>query len=202
MRTALVDEFQFVLWKIVIVMTSTLGRTTPARSVRCDSPSVGFSAPTSSTPQAVCIHRGGTMSLPRAHIDPIDSAAAAWALIDNAIARPLRHEVIAILLDAERRGHAIVVVSDTHARNSIHDVADVIAHTAAQDIDLGAVVLASVRPDADPDPDDVDRGLEISNHLADASDELLDWFIVGGCADVDSIRCPRDLLGEPPRWSS
>jgi hypothetical protein len=26
--------------------------------------------------------------------------------------------------------------------------------------------------------------------------ELVEWFVIGG----QDVTCPRDLLGEPPRW--
>ncbi len=42
---------------------------------------------------------------------------------------------------------------------------------------------------------DVDRWLELSDLAEQAGVELLEWFVIG-----DAITCPRDLLGEPPRW--
>ena len=42
---------------------------------------------------------------------------------------------------------------------------------------------------------DVDRWLEMSDIAEQAGVELLEWFVIGG-----EVTCPRDQLGEPPRW--
>jgi hypothetical protein len=136
------------------------------------------------------IHR-----IPRARVDPIDSARVAWALIATVMRHPPEGEIIALLLDAERRGRSIVVVTGTAEPDAVHDVVDVITERHGDDVDLGAVIIASVRPGADADPDDLDRWLEISGRLEGAGVELLEWFVVGR-----EVSCPRDLLGERPRW--
>ena len=42
---------------------------------------------------------------------------------------------------------------------------------------------------------DVDRWLGMCD-LADAAGlELIEWYVVGA-----AVRCPRDLVGMPPRW--
>lgn len=136
--------------------------------------------------------------LPRAGIDVIDDSATAFAMLSMSIHRPLRHETILLLLDQARRGRAIVVVADTVAADSAIEVVECITHANAGD-GLAGIVVASVRPDdtglPDVDAADIDRWMEMSD-LSDAVGvELLEWFVIGR-----SVRCPRDRLGEPPRW--
>jgi hypothetical protein len=50
-------------------------------------------------------------------------------------------------------------------------------------------------PGGGVDAGDVDRWLEASDLLEGYGLELLEWFVIG-----DRTWCPRDLLGEPPRW--
>ena len=61
---------------------------------------------------------------------------------------------------------------------------------------VGAMIVASVRPaHHDPDASDIDRWLEMSDLTEQAGIELLEWFVIS-----EGVSCPRDLLGEPPRW--
>jgi hypothetical protein len=63
-------------------------------------------------------------------------------------------------------------------------------------------VVATVRPGGGPQADDADRWLEASDIADDLGVELVEWFVIGG--DRPSVAanasCPRDLLGEVPRW--
>ncbi len=135
--------------------------------------------------------------LPRARIDPIDSEPVALSMIAHMMARPAEPETIALLLDDQRRGLTVLVVSGTERPDAMFDVIDLIADAYARDDEVGAVVLASVRPGGAIDDADIDRWLEASDVLADRGVELVEWFVIG--ADVG---CPRDRLAEPPRWSS
>lgn len=143
--------------------------------------------------------------LPRAGIDAIDDAETALAMIAMAIERPLRDETIVLLLDGARRGRAIVVVSGTEAPDSVVEVVECLTQGEGCE-ELGAVIVCTVRPPAvaaepidrpgdEIDDGDVDRWLEMSEIASLAGVELLEWFVVGR-----EISCPRDLLGEPPRW--
>jgi len=138
--------------------------------------------------------------MPRAGVDPIDSEQAALCVLDMVVSRPLRHETFALLLDEQRRGISIMVVSGTIPFDSLFDVIDVIIDRVVEVEDLRALVLFTVRPPVPGVPDldelDVDRWLEASAMLDDAGIELLEWFVGGA-----SITSPRDLLGEPPRWT-
>ena len=134
---------------------------------------------------------------PRAGVDPIDSAESALAVIALAIQRPPATETIALLLDHERRGVCVTVISGTSRPDDAIEVAECLAHTGAVTGRLGAIVLATVRPGEGPLAGDGDRWLEMSDLTAAAGVDLVEWFVIG-----HAIHCPRDLLGEPPRWRS
>lgn len=142
--------------------------------------------------------------LPRAGIDTIDDPDTALAAIAMAITRPFRSETILLLLDETRRGRAIVVVSGTTEPDQAIEVVECITQGTEH---IGAIVVASIRPGAedhrDHRPDDhhderagdVDRWLEMSDIASLVGIELIEWFVIGR-----TISCPRDQLGEAPRW--
>jgi len=136
-----------------------------------------------------------THRLPRARIDPIDSESSALTMITHMMSRPAEYETIALLLDDRRRGLTVLVVSGTDEPDAILDVADLIAHGDQRGDELGAVVLASVRPGGQIGDGDIDRWLEATDVLADRGIELVEWFVIG-----TGIACPRDRFGEAPRW--
>lgn len=136
-------------------------------------------------------HRG----LPRAGVDEVDLAGVR-AILDLALAAPLRHETIVIVLDGRRRGLAIVTVTDTVEPHAVLDVVELMVSAPAHRDRVGAVVVASVRPGAPAADGDVDRWLEMTDLAEAAGVELLDWLVV----DAQGVSFPRDLLGEPPRW--
>ncbi len=135
---------------------------------------------------------------PRARCDVIDTERVALSLMAMSVADPPRHETLAVLLDDQLRGSTILSVADTVEPDALFDVVDLISDVNHAGDELGAVVLATVRPGGAADPGDVDRWLEASSMLADAGIELLEWFVF----DATGVMCPRDLLGEPPRWPS
>ncbi len=133
--------------------------------------------------------------LPRAGIDVIDDSPTAFAMLSLSIHRPLRDETIVLLLDEAQCGKAIVVVSGTADPDAVIEVVDCITNTTEP---LAAIVVGSVRPNDDGTTEvggDVDRWLEMSDIADAAGVDLLEWYVIGR-----SVRCPRDLLGEPPRW--
>lgn len=132
--------------------------------------------------------------LPRAGIDTIDDPDTALATIAMAITRPLRSETVLLLLDEARRGRAIVVVSGTTEPDQAIEVVECITQGDGGER-IGAIVVASVRPGAGVQPDDVDRWLEMSDVASLVGIELIEWFVIG-----PTISCPRDRLGEAPRW--
>lgn len=143
------------------------------------------------------IHR-----FPRARLDPIDDPLTALLAVSAAAHRPLRPESIALLLDDARCGITVAVVTGTDEPDDVVGAVECLARALAASDEVAAMVVASVRPtrptDADPrcgDRSDCDRWLEMSDLCADAGLELVEWFVIG-----DEVSCPRDRLGEPPRW--
>lgn len=138
--------------------------------------------------------------VPRAGVDPICSASDAITLLSAVIHQPLRDETVVVLLDAERCGRSIVVVSGTEDTDAVVAVSECMAAVVNDSIPGGALVLATVRPGGGVLPDDVDHWLDASEVCETLGVELVEWFVIGGSADDVIIGCPRDLLGETPRW--
>jgi len=139
-----------------------------------------------------------TNRIPRALVDPIDSPGEALSLIDYTMKHPPQSDTIAILLDHERRGLTIFNVTGTTDPDAMFDVLDIIVDVGDGGSDqLGGVILASIRPEGRVEPADVDRWLEASDLVELGGLELVEWFVIG-----DDTACPRDLLGEPPRWNA
>lgn len=140
--------------------------------------------------------------VPRAGVDPIDSEASALATITLALHRPLRPETIVVLLDDARRGVAIVAVDGTREPDDVVGVVECLVERSVHRGRVAAMTVATVRPcrAADDTPlldGDVERWLEMSDIAETAGIEVLEWFVIGR-----SVECPRDLLGEPPRWGA
>ena len=134
--------------------------------------------------------------VPRPLVDRIADPDTALALLGVVIASSRRAETIAVLLDAHRRGVTVFVVDGTTTADAVFDVVDAVGAAAGAGDVLRGVVLASVRPGGGIEPDDLDRWLDASDRLDRRGVELVEWFVIGG----DRITCPRDLLGERPRW--
>jgi hypothetical protein len=203
MRTALTEEFQCALWKMVatavLAMTSRI-RPDPDIALIGSCPvSVVSNGPT--PPSQISSTEGDAMSrnrfhpVPRGGIDPIQSADDALAVL--ALAAPYGHDTIVIALDDERRGSSVVIVSDTVERDALFDVIDIFARAAVSEPTIQALIVASSRPDDDIDVDDVHRWLEASDLCRAGGLELIEWFVLGRSGP----RCPRELFGEPARWA-
>lgn len=134
--------------------------------------------------------------IPRAHIDPIVTSHNAQLLLDELMARPQRHETVAILLDHDRRGVSIVSVDGTVKPDAVFHVADLLTESVSASSNVGAVILASVRPAGHDELDDLDRWSELSCQLDEVGIELVEWFVIG-----NGVSCPRALLGESHRWT-
>jgi hypothetical protein len=143
--------------------------------------------------------RPSTSRLPRAGVDPITDDATALALLRVA-ASPTRHETIVVLLDAARCGIGLVVVSDTSDPDAVVDVTARILDPAVHAGQVGAVILASVRPTdgvgrSRDDLSDAERWLDL-DRVATARDvDLVEWFVLGA-----GVSRPRELVNAPPRW--
>ena len=90
-------------------------------------------------------------------------------------------------------------MSGTHQPDDVLEVVECFTRSAAHGGRVGSIIVASVRPAAAATrrrpATDVDRWLEMSDIAEQAGVELLEWFVIGG-----DVTCPRDRLGEPPRW--
>ncbi|MEJ7562267.1 MAG: hypothetical protein WKF45_07055 [Ilumatobacteraceae bacterium] len=134
--------------------------------------------------------------------DRLLAAADAIAVIRLALHQPLRAETVVVIRDADRRAGTVVVVSGTFSCDAVVTVCEVLSAAVGNDRLAGpsGLVVASVRPDQPMTPDDLDRWLEASDVTEEAGSELVEWFIVTGDAESPRFECPRDALGEPPRW--
>jgi hypothetical protein len=131
--------------------------------------------------------------------DALAGPAEALHLITIAMRRPRRDETIVLLLDHRRCGLGLVVVAGTSAPDDVVAVVERLVEPAVHGGRVGSMVVGTIRasPAARPTrPDsDVDRWLEMSDLAERAGVELVEWFVL-----ADDVSCPRDLLGEAPRW--
>ena len=134
--------------------------------------------------------------VPRGGIDPIRSAEDALAVL--ALAAPFGHDTIVILLDADRCGSSVMVVTGTVEPDALFGVIDVCVGATPPDTRIEAMVVASSRPDGDVEPDDVHRWLEASDQCRAGGLELVEWFVLGRSGP----KRPRELFGEPERWAA
>lgn len=144
------------------------------------------------------------MSSPCAHVHTtslaagaaITDSAAACAVLDQVRRRAPSAQIIVMLLGSDRRATGIVTVDGTGGDpDALLTVVEVMAA-----VDRGAtphdLVVASIRASPRALADDSFRWVSASAIAADAGSELLEWFVV-----ADGLAwCPRDLVGEPPRW--
>jgi hypothetical protein len=139
--------------------------------------------------------------VPRARRDRVVTPDDALAIAALAASSPPRAETIAFLLDDSYRGTGLItVVTDTHDADSVVRIAEVMAELGALSQGVGRetahLVIVSVRPDADVEPDDAFRWCSASDIAECHGMTLVEWFVVGR----SGVDCPRDLLGEPDRW--
>jgi len=131
--------------------------------------------------------------VPRGGIDPIRSSDDALAVI--ALGSPYRNDTVVILLDAERRGSSILVVTDTIEPDAMFDVLESCVRAARDHPAIRSMILASCRPNGDVEADDAQRWFTASALCCSGGLELIEWFVLGS-----TIECPRQMIGEPHRW--
>lgn len=135
--------------------------------------------------------------LPRGGVDPIASFYDALRLVIFSMSAPLREQILVITLDAERRGHNILVVNDTSDPNALLAIVDMITNSAAGDPHIHGLIAASVRPGGGVHYDDLDRWDEADDICESAGIDLVEWLVLG-----DTIGCPRQLCGSGTRWAT
>lgn len=133
----------------------------------------------------------------RPHPAPVRCATDALRVLFLAASQPLEPETLAFLLDRHGNGGVITVVSGTVDADSVLAVAECFARAAEGLPQATALVLATVRPNGRVLPGDIDRWLDASALAATHGVDLIEWYIIG----ASGAQCPRDLLGEPERWS-
>ncbi len=134
--------------------------------------------------------------VPRAGIDPIRCADDALAVL--ALGAPYGHDTVVILLDTNRCGYSVTVITDTVDADALFHVIEVCTRHTADVPEIGGVILATSRPDGDADAADVHRWLEASDQCHARGLELVEWFVLGRSGP----QCPRQLFGEPDRWDT
>jgi hypothetical protein len=130
---------------------------------------------------------------------PVRCADDAMYLMALAVKRPVEHEVLACLLGPGGRSVDGTVLSIPHAArpDQVLVVVELCCELASFQPLATQVLAASVRPDSGVLPGDVDRWLEASAMCESVGLQLVEWFVIG----PHGFECPRDLLGEPERWS-
>jgi hypothetical protein len=124
------------------------------------------------------------------------SADDALALIIHAMCVPPKPQVIVLVLDADWRGRAVVIVDGTESPDAVIEVVELLAEGAAEAQHPVTFVIASVRPVEGPLPADADRWLELCEIAEIHGCDAAEWFILDG----EMAWCPRELLAERPRW--
>jgi hypothetical protein len=133
--------------------------------------------------------------VPRGGIDPIECEADALPVL--ALGAPYGHDTIVVLLDSDRCGCSVMVVTDTVDAEALFRVIDIFVGACVGRAEITGVILATSRPDGDMRPDDVHRWLEASDQCRAGGLVLVEWFVLGRSGAL----CPRELFGEPPRWA-
>ena len=114
--------------------------------------------------------------IPRGFIDPIESRADALAVLS--LAAPFGDDTVAILLDPERRGIGIVVVTGT-TRSRCNLPGDRPLHPGSVHRTSPASSWPRARPGGDMQAVDRERWIEAAMQCDDAGIELVEWFVIG-----------------------
>jgi len=117
---------------------------------------------------------------------PVQSVTDALDVVASVTADPVRHQTVALVMDASRRGGTCLVVDGTDALAAISEVAEFVLNVALQQASrVDSVVLASVRPGRlAPDDGDHWRWFELRDRFDEAGIDLLDWLVVGDLVAV------------------
>jgi DNA repair protein RadC len=107
---------------------------------------------------------------------PDDALGVVFVALDE----PHRRQTVVLLLDDDHRGSVVLLCSDASEPFEVRRLATVIIEVAKTSPTLGAVVLATSRPGRgiEPSDDDEHAFAAMRHDLAEASVELLDWFLV------------------------
>lgn len=109
-----------------------------------------------------------------------------------------RPATVCLMVDDARLPLCCIVADASNAPAEVDPVemGERLAEIAAGVPEVGAVVLASIRPEHGCEPDDAERLLEITMAFDAVGVELLEWFVVHPLG----IAHMRAAIGEPSRW--
>ena len=127
---------------------------------------------------------------------PIRSSADAVFLLTLALRHPNEYESLAFWLDEAGNGSDVISITETLLPDSVIDLVEFMLHRLPPWSRRRSLVVASIRPDIGVLPGDIDRWMEVNTLCEQHGAQMLEWFVVSH----HGVECPRDLLGEPPRW--
>lgn len=132
----------------------------------------------------------------RARTVPLRTPEQAIEVITTAASLE-RPSTVCLMVDDARWPIGCVVVDHRDA-GDVDDVeiAEHLAEVIGATAEVGAAVLASIRPQRGCEPADVDRLLELTMAFDAVGVELLEWFVVHPLGAVQL----RAATGEPSRW--
>ncbi len=141
------------------------------------------------------VHEIPSIPLPRP--TPVRCGIDALRVLLLSASQPLEAETLVFLLDRHGNGSIVTVVSGTVDPDAVLAVAECLSRAAEGLPHAEAMVLATVRPTGTVLPGDIDRWMEASETARAHGVALIEWYIIG----ASGAQSPRDLLGEPERWS-
>ncbi len=141
------------------------------------------------------VHEIPSIPLPRPA--PVRCGTDALRVLFLSASQPLEPETLVFLLDRHGNGSVVTIVSGTVDPDAVLAVVECIARAAEGLPHAEAIVLATVRPTGTVLPGDIDRWMEASDIAVAHGVALIDWYVIG----ASGAQSPRDLLGEPERWS-
>lgn len=131
--------------------------------------------------------------VPRPGVDPFRSLADVFALVERMLPRPLRPQVLVVLLDEAMRGINAAVVDEVESDEAVVPVAELMATTLGPG---GRLVLVSVRPGGGLDARDPLRLAAAEHVCAEQGVVVHDWIVWG----PHGPGLPRVMAGLPDPW--
>jgi hypothetical protein len=115
------------------------------------------------------------LRLPRAHLDSISTNQDLLAVFSLAIRRPLRGEVIALLMDSKHRGIGLLSFDTPTSCSALID--QLIGLCSTTDV-ATSIAIASVRPSDPLQSTDAADFIQMQQHCQRAGIELHQWIVI------------------------
>lgn len=115
------------------------------------------------------------LRLPRAHLDPISTHQDMLAVFSLAIRRPLRSEVVALLMDSKQRGIGLLSFDTPTSCSALID--QLIGLCSTTDV-ATSIAIASVRPIDPLKSTDAADFHQMQQHCQRAGIELRQWIVI------------------------